>query len=92
VALSLLSSSSGLLDGARFSRLKKRPIADGCAGSSAAAKSSWFGRKAKPADEPTPATKKPVETKEEDPYTAGRRAFQSTEEATDRRRLRRFFR
>ena len=38
VALSLLSSSSGLLDGARFSRLKKRPIADGCAGSSAEAR------------------------------------------------------
>lgn len=37
----------------------------------AAAKSSWFGRKAKPADEPTPAPKKPVETKEEDLYTLG---------------------
>ena len=38
VALSLLPSSSGLLDGARFSRLKKRPIADGCTGSSANAR------------------------------------------------------
>lgn len=37
VALSL-PSSSGLLDGARFSRLKKRPMADGCAGSSADAR------------------------------------------------------